>query len=155
MKSPFIDRKVDLNSPLNCSSSNVVYCLQCDKNNCLQIYIGKTERTLKERFGEHKTSVRTHAKNAVGDHVNRSGHSVANMKILAIEKVRNRNTNNWKRFATFPVDDFLHLFWQYYNATVLQYNRAAHYSCTTPENPPKNCSFNFAWFKSFQETMSP
>ena len=49
--------------------------------------MGHTQRQLKERFSDHKTSVRTHSKNAVGAHFNGPGHSLANMNILAIEKV--------------------------------------------------------------------
>ena len=86
-KGPFNNVNIKLNTNLNCSSSNVVYCLQCDKNNCRQIYVGQTQRKLKERFAEHKTSVRTKTKNTVGEHFNGPGHSVANMKILALEKV--------------------------------------------------------------------
>jgi hypothetical protein len=86
---PFNNLKINLNSAMNCSSSNVVYCLHCNKNNCRQIYIGYTQRKLRDRFGEHKSSVNTKAKNAIGEHFNGPGHSVANMKILAIEKVNN------------------------------------------------------------------
>jgi hypothetical protein len=74
------------------------------KNNCSQIYIGKTERTLKERFGEHKISVRTHAKNAVGDHFNRPGHSVANITNLAIEKVRKPGTQIIEKRKSFWIN---------------------------------------------------
>ena len=69
------------------TSTNVVYCLQCNKENCKQIYVGQTQRTLKERFGEHKTSVRKEANNAIGGHFNGPGHSIANMNIIALEKV--------------------------------------------------------------------
>ena len=61
--------------------------LQCTQENCKQIYVGQTQRQLKERFEEHKTSVRKKSNNAVGDHFNGPGHTLANMNILAIEKV--------------------------------------------------------------------
>ena len=86
-KGPFNNAVVQLNSTLSCTSTNVVYCLQCSKENCKQIYIGETQRQLKERFSEHKTSVRTRSKNAIGDHFNSPGHSISDMNILAIEKV--------------------------------------------------------------------
>ena len=72
---------------MNCLTKNVVYCIQCTK--CQQIYIGQTSRKIKERFGEHKTSVRTCQKTAIGDHFNGPGHSVSNMTIFALEKVFN------------------------------------------------------------------
>ena len=86
-RGPFNSSVVQMNSTLDCTSSNIVYCLQCNKENCNQIYVGHTQRQLKERFSEHKTSVRTHSKNAVGEHFNGPGHSLANMNILALEKV--------------------------------------------------------------------
>ena len=92
---------VDQTSPLNCSSSNVVYCLKCDKNNCRQIYIGQTQRKLKESFLEHKTLVRTQTKDSIGDHFNLPGHSVANMKILALEKVKQQGTQIIEKRESF------------------------------------------------------
>ena len=103
-KGPFNNKTVDLNSPLNCSSSNVVYCLQCDKNNCRQIYIGQTQRTLKERFAEHKTSVRTKTKNSIGDHFNLPGHSVTNMKILALEKIKQQGKQIIEKRESFWIN---------------------------------------------------
>ena len=58
-KGPFNNTVVQLNSSLNCTSSNVVYCVHCNKDRCQQIYVGYTERKLKTRFGEHKSSVNT------------------------------------------------------------------------------------------------
>ena len=91
-KSPFNSTLVHLNSTLNCNSTNVVYCLLCSKENCQQIYIGQTKRQLKERFGEHKTSVRTKSRCTVSEHFNGPGHSLHNMQILALEKVFNPDT---------------------------------------------------------------
>ena len=87
LKSPFNNTVVQLNSTLSCASTNVVYCLLCGKDNCQQIYIGQTKRQLKERFGEHKTSVRANSKCAVSEHFNGPGHSLHDMQIMAIEKV--------------------------------------------------------------------
>ena len=70
----------------------MVYGLFCDKENCRQLYIGKTERKLKEWLSEHKTSVRNNQKNVVGEHFNGPGHSLENLKITAIEKVFKRGT---------------------------------------------------------------
>ena len=86
-KGPFSKNEVTLNAPMNCLSTNVIYCINCKK--CQQIYIGQTSRQLKDRFSEHKTSVRTSQKNAIGDHFNGPGHSLSHMTIFAIEKVFN------------------------------------------------------------------
>ena len=53
---------------------------------------GPNSEKLKERFSEHTTSVRKKANNAVGAHFNGPGHSLANMNILALEKVYSRGT---------------------------------------------------------------
>ena len=92
VQSPFCTAFVKINTALDCSSSNLVYGLFCDKENCRQLYIGKTERKLKERLSEHKTSVRNNQKNVVGQHFNGPGHSLENLKITAIEKVFKRGT---------------------------------------------------------------
>ena len=75
------------NSTLNCTSTNVVYCLLWSKENCQQIYIGQTKRQLKERFGEHKTSVQSKSRCTVSEHFNGPGHSLHNIQILALAKV--------------------------------------------------------------------
>jgi hypothetical protein len=57
------------------------------KSGCNQIYVGQSQRELKLRFSEHKTSVRTNSKKVVGQHFNGPGHSIFNMEVAAIEKV--------------------------------------------------------------------
>ena len=95
-----------INADLDCNSKNVIYGLFCDKNNCKQIYIGKTERTLKERLFEHKNSVRNDAKNVVGVHFNGPGHSLENLKITAIEKVFNRSQEIILKRESFLINTF-------------------------------------------------
>ena len=46
---------VTINAVATCETSNVVYCISCKK--CNIQYIGKTERELKERIGEHRGSI--------------------------------------------------------------------------------------------------
>ena len=65
---------------------------------------GQTQRTLKERFSEHKTSVRTHTKNSIGEHFNLPGHSVTNMKILALEKVKQQGTQIIEKRESFWIN---------------------------------------------------
>ena len=49
-----------INTPVTCSTSNVVYCISCNKSGCYNIqYIGETGRRLDERFREHAGYVRT------------------------------------------------------------------------------------------------
>ena len=97
---------INLNTALNCTSSNVVYCLQCNKTNCRQIYIGYTTRELKERFFKHKSSVRTKNKNTIGDHFDGPGHSMANMNILALEKVYKQGVKIIEKRESFYINKF-------------------------------------------------
>ena len=84
-KGPHCNTTIHLNTEMDCTSENVVYCIQCTK--CSNIYIGCTTRMLKERFGEHRSSVNTKKVNSVGEHFNGPGHSLAHMSIFALEKV--------------------------------------------------------------------
>ena len=87
-----------INSSLDCDNLNVIYFLFCDKENCKQIYIGQTQRKLKERLSEHKTSVKHNEKNVVGQHFNGPGHSLEHLKFTATEKVFHRGQDiNLKR----------------------------------------------------------
>ena len=52
VKSTANNTKIDINTSVSCTISNVVYLIGCKK--CTQQYIGETERTVKERFLEHK-----------------------------------------------------------------------------------------------------
>ena len=87
-----IDRKESwyINKPVNCNSHNVVYLIECTKENCTNNwYIGETKRNLRYRFGEHRGYVTNgHTDQATGAHYNLPGHSVENMKISIIEKVK-------------------------------------------------------------------
>ena len=77
---------VDINTSVNCQAKNILYCISCDK--CSLQYIGESERTLKERFSEHKGYVVNNMRTkATGDHYNQKGHKVSDMKITIIEKI--------------------------------------------------------------------
>ena len=53
VKSNFNATSVKINCPVNCQTQNLVDVIFCNKKNCKQLYIGKTERKLKERLAEH------------------------------------------------------------------------------------------------------
>ena len=87
VKSTLNSTTVQINADLNCTSTNIVYGLFCNKDNCRQLYIGQTQRQLKHRVSEHKTSIRTKSNNVIGNHFSNPGHSLANLEVTAIEKV--------------------------------------------------------------------
>ena len=77
---------VDINRPVNCQTKNILYCITCEK--CSLQYIGESERTLKDRFSEHKGYVVNRMmKKATGEHFNSKGHKVSDMKISILEKI--------------------------------------------------------------------
>ena len=90
VKSTANNTKVDINTSVSCTTNNVVYLIGCKK--CTQQYIGETERTVKERFLEHKGYVTTRTMSkATGRHFNEKGHSVSDMTLTILEKVFNQN----------------------------------------------------------------
>ena len=59
----------DINIAANCQTTNCIYLLGCKR--CPQQYIGETDRSLKERFLEHKGYVNIHiVSKATGLHFN-------------------------------------------------------------------------------------
>ena len=83
----------EITSHLTCQSSNVVYIITCIK--CNLQYVGETDHTLKERFSEHNGYVRTKkVSQTTGAHFNLPGHSIDDMRIMAIEKISDRGPQN-------------------------------------------------------------
>ena len=63
--------------------------IECDKDNCKTNYIGESDRPMKIRFAEHKGYVRNNIiSRATGADFNLSGHSIHNMTVTIIAKVK-------------------------------------------------------------------
>ena len=70
---PFNKRSYVTRYNVNCASNNLVYCLYC--KSCTKLYVGQTKRSMRERIGEHLTSIRRTKKHlVVGRHYNSAGH---------------------------------------------------------------------------------
>ena len=77
---------------MTCSSSNVVYMLECDLDNCKRRYIGVTLNQIRERIYQHIGYVRNKVKNrATGEHFTLPGHSDHNMRFTILENVKSRD----------------------------------------------------------------
>ena len=75
---------------VNCNTSNIIYLITCLK--CSIQYVGETDRSMKERFCEHKCYVTSQQLDkATGAHFNQKGHSVSDMRITILEKVHNKD----------------------------------------------------------------
>ena len=84
-----IDSKVD------CNTENIVYLIQCDKENCLENkYIGETEKPMHERLSQHRGYVTRNTKDATGRHFNKPGHTLGNMSITILERVKSNDPLN-------------------------------------------------------------
>ena len=77
---------------ITCSSSNLVYMIQCTK--CRIPYIGETKRRLSDRFGEHRRTVEKaitqrdiDQPTAVSDHFTLPGHSLNNWELIPLELI--------------------------------------------------------------------
>ena len=70
-------------------------------------YIGESERVLKNRLAEHIGYVKSKNINQpTGEHFNLPGHTLSNMNILILEKVKNFNTNYRKEREKYLIRKF-------------------------------------------------
>jgi hypothetical protein len=78
--------KSDIQSPVDCQTSNLVYCANCDR--CCEQYIGETSKTLAQRFSQHRGYVRNkELTKATGAPFNLPGHTIAEMKVTILETI--------------------------------------------------------------------
>ena len=75
-----------IRNKLTCETTNVIYLLFCDKCDHCQ-YVGETKNQLKTRFYLHRSHIKQNTGTLVTKHFNSPGHSLDNMKCIAIEKV--------------------------------------------------------------------
>ena len=92
---------------VDCQTSNIVYMIECQKQTCQLRYIGETNRTLKTRFLEHKGYIKNKKLNQpTGHHFNSPGHSIDDLKIFIIEKVRKQDDVYRKIREQFHINKF-------------------------------------------------
>ena len=78
---------VQVNKPVNCISSNVIYLIQCTK--CSQQYIGQTGRQFKQRIMEHVNYVKnSKLTEPTGFHFNLPGHDVSMLRATILEQCK-------------------------------------------------------------------
>ena len=64
----------NIRTKLDCSSTHVVYAIQCSK--CNLFYIGQTTQKLRQRFAAHRSDIRTHKNTTIALHFNLPGHNL-------------------------------------------------------------------------------
>ena len=96
-----------INSKVNCHTRNIVYLIQCIKENCNLRYIGESERELRDRISEHVGYIRTKKlSEATGEHFNLKGHTLSHMKVTILEKVTSRDELYRKERESFHIRRF-------------------------------------------------
>ena len=81
-----------INRKMTCESFNIVYMLECQKDNCRQRYIGETGRQLRQRIAEHRGYITNQVlTKATGAHWNLPGHSLANLRVTILEQSKYNN----------------------------------------------------------------
>ena len=91
VKSNASNHTVEINRQVNCQTKNILYCITCKK--CNVQYIGESERTLQDRFSEHKGYVVNQKLNkTTGEHYNIKGHKVSDMQVTILEKIFSSET---------------------------------------------------------------
>ena len=78
-----------INKSVTCDTYNFIYLIECNKENCKSRYIGESERKLRERIMDHKGYITNKKINqATGAHFNLPGHSIDNLTVTIVEKVK-------------------------------------------------------------------
>ena len=97
-----------LNRKLSCENSNIIYMIECQKQNCKENrYIGESGRSLKYRLAEHRGYVVNQATNtATGAHFNLPGHSLSDLKIIILEQVKIRSVLYKKEREKYFINKF-------------------------------------------------
>ena len=99
--------KWQLRNNLSCESSNIVYLIQCMKDNCNEQYIGESKRAIKDRLGDHKGYIRNyHVNQPTGAHFNKPGHLLSDMKIIILEKVKKMDDQYRKEREKYFIKKF-------------------------------------------------
>ena len=97
-----------INSEITCQTQNLVYMIKCTKEGCKEnIYIGESERSMKERIQEHIQYIKSENKSqATGYHFNQPGHSLHNMVVTGIEKTKSSEKEYRKERESYIIRKF-------------------------------------------------
>ena len=80
-----------INQKFNCEISNCIYLIECMKEHCNMKYVGETKRIIKFRLAEHRAYVNNNVDTATGEHFNLPGHTLSDLRITMLEKVRSND----------------------------------------------------------------
>ena len=105
VKSTSNNKIVDLHKHHTCEDRNVIYILDCKK--CRKQYIGVTDRTVKDRYLDHRGYVRRkELDKATGHHFNLPGHQSSDMSISVLERITSSDPNYRKERESHYIEQF-------------------------------------------------
>ena len=94
------NHRYNIQQKTSCTTSNVVYLLDCQR--CKQVqYVGETGQTMKKRFHKHRSDINTKKDTLVARHFCEPSHSLTDLKCTVIEKVRVEDTDVRKQREKF------------------------------------------------------
>ena len=102
-KSNFSAKSVEVNGHLTCEETNCIYLIQCKK--CDQQYIGECKSAYK-RWLQHLNDGRSAKNNAIGEHFNSPGHSIADMTFSVIEKLNRTDIRYRKTKESYHIEQW-------------------------------------------------
>ena len=80
------------------------YLIEC--KHCNMKYVGETKRILKFRFAEHRGYVNNNDDTATGEHFNMPGHSLSDMTVTVLEKVKTNDDMYRKEHESYFIRKF-------------------------------------------------
>ena len=99
--------KLNITKNLDCSTTNCVYAIECQKQLCKHKYIGETERKLIERISEDRGYIYNKIlSQATGAHFNLPGHSLSDMMVTILEKVKSQDELYRKERESYHIRKF-------------------------------------------------
>ena len=103
-RSTVTKRSYKMHTPATCKTECVVYLIQCSK--CQKQYVGLSKNALHIRLNGHRHDIKNMKiqKNPVAKHFNKRGHSMADLTIMVIEKLRNNDIQFRRRRERFWID---------------------------------------------------
>ena len=82
----------NINGHFTCETNNIIYMIECKKDYCKSRYVGQSGQKCAQRMAQHRGYVNNRNLNQpTGNHFNQPGHSVSDMKITVLEKVKQRD----------------------------------------------------------------
>ena len=111
----FFEETVAISSVIDCQTQNLLYKLECTKQECVtseipSIYLGETSKSAEVRTVGHLNTIlqNYHAstRTPVGLHFQSAGHSHTDLQVTPFERIYSRNAHVRKAREAYMIDKF-------------------------------------------------